>query len=129
MTRYVFPALAVALFLSPSPAKDRDDAKKDQEALQGAWKIVSSETGGMDRTEEAKDHLIITPARKIRTSQPRQQGRPCWRGGLVGVDLPCRGNIQQPRLRRKEKAQTAARSRFPVPTSHGMIVQLCLDFS
>lgn len=57
MTRYVLPALATVLFLSPSA--DKDDAKKDQEVLQGAWKIVSSENGGMDRTEEAKDHLIV----------------------------------------------------------------------
>jgi uncharacterized protein (TIGR03067 family) len=59
MTRYVLPALAVVLFLSLSPAADKDDAKRDQEALQGAWKIVSSENGGKDRTEEAKDHLIV----------------------------------------------------------------------
>jgi uncharacterized protein (TIGR03067 family) len=59
MTRYVLPALAVVLFLAPSPAADKGDAKKDQEALQWAWKIVSSETGGTDRTEEAKDHLLV----------------------------------------------------------------------
>ena len=59
MTRYVLPALAVVLFLSPSPAVDKNDAKKDQEALQGAWKVVSSETGGTDRTEEFKDHVIV----------------------------------------------------------------------
>ena len=58
MTRYVLPAFAVVLFLSLSLAADKDDAKKDQDAIQGAWKIVSSETGGTNRTEEAKDHLI-----------------------------------------------------------------------
>jgi uncharacterized protein (TIGR03067 family) len=59
MTRYVLPGLTVVLFLSASPAADKDDAKKDQEALQGAWKIVASETGGMDRTGETKDHFIV----------------------------------------------------------------------
>lgn len=59
MTRYVLPILAVVLFLSPSAVADKDDAKKDQDALQGAWKVVSSETGGTDRTEEIKDHRIV----------------------------------------------------------------------
>jgi uncharacterized protein (TIGR03067 family) len=59
MTRSVLPVLAAVLFLSPTPAADTDDAKRDREALQGAWKIVSSETGGTDRTEEAKDHRIV----------------------------------------------------------------------
>jgi uncharacterized protein (TIGR03067 family) len=59
MTRYVLPALAVVLPLSPAPAIDKDDVKKDQEALQGAWKIVASETAGTDGTEEFKDHLIV----------------------------------------------------------------------
>jgi len=59
MSRYVPPALAAALFLSPSPAADTEVAKNDREALQGAWKIVASETGGMDRTEETKGHFIV----------------------------------------------------------------------
>jgi uncharacterized protein (TIGR03067 family) len=59
MTRSVLPALAAVLFLSASPAADTDDAKKDREALQGAWTIEASETGGTDRTEEVKDHRIV----------------------------------------------------------------------
>ena len=40
-------------------AEKGDAAKKDKEALQGAWRIVSSETGGKDQTEEFKDHLLV----------------------------------------------------------------------
>jgi uncharacterized protein (TIGR03067 family) len=59
MTRCVFPAFVVVLFLSSSSAGDKDDAKKDQKALQGAWKIVSSESGGMDSTELFKDAFVV----------------------------------------------------------------------
>jgi hypothetical protein len=56
MTKYVLTVLVAGLFLSPVLAAEekKDDAKKDKEALQGAWRIVSSEAGGKDRTEEAK---------------------------------------------------------------------------
>ena len=55
--KLVLTALSVALLLA---AEDKqDDAKKDQEALQGAWKVISSEAGGKDQTEEFKDHLLV----------------------------------------------------------------------
>src|SRR5262245_6981370 len=59
MTKYVTTILVAGLLLSSCPAADKDDAKKDREALQGTWKIVASETGGKDQTEEAKDHLLV----------------------------------------------------------------------
>ena len=52
MTKYVLTVLVAGMLLSTVTAAD--DAKKDKEALQGAWRIVSSEAGGKDRTEEAK---------------------------------------------------------------------------
>ena len=55
--KYVLTALVVGLLLAAEDKKD--DAKKDQEALQGAWKVVSSEAGGKDQTEEFKDHLLV----------------------------------------------------------------------
>ena len=57
MTRYVVTALATILLAFAAPAAD--DAKKDKEALQGAWKVVSSEAGGKDQTEELKGHLLV----------------------------------------------------------------------
>ena len=57
MTKYLLAVLVVGLFLGAEGKKD--DAKKDKEALQGAWKIVSSEAGGKDQTEGFKDHLIV----------------------------------------------------------------------
>ncbi len=56
MTRYFVTAFATVVLLSPSPAAD--DAKKDQEALQGTWKPVSSEQGGKDQGDEAKQHTL-----------------------------------------------------------------------
>ena len=53
MNRYVVAVFVAGVLLGAAPAPE-DDAKKDQEALQGAWRIVSSEAGGKDRTEEAK---------------------------------------------------------------------------
>jgi uncharacterized protein (TIGR03067 family) len=59
MTRYVVTALVAGLFLTTDPPKTDDAAKKDKEALQGAWRPVSSEAGGKDQTEEAKDHTLV----------------------------------------------------------------------
>ena len=61
MTKYALTVLVAGLLLSTVPAAEekKDDAKKDQEALQGAWRIVSSEAGGKDHTEEFKDHLLV----------------------------------------------------------------------
>jgi uncharacterized protein (TIGR03067 family) len=57
MTKYLLGVLFIGLNLGAEGKKD--DAKKDHEALQGAWKIVSSEAGGKDHTEEFKDHLLV----------------------------------------------------------------------
>jgi uncharacterized protein (TIGR03067 family) len=57
ITKFLLAVLVIGLILGAEEKKD--DAKKDQEALQGAWKIVASETGGMDRTEELKEHFIV----------------------------------------------------------------------
>ena len=57
MPRYIVTALVAGLLLAAEGKKD--DAKKDQEALQGAWKVVASEAGGKDQTEEFKDHLLV----------------------------------------------------------------------
>ncbi len=48
MTRYVVTVLAAGLLLTAAVAADdkKDDAKKDAEALQGTWKVVSAERGG-----------------------------------------------------------------------------------
>jgi uncharacterized protein (TIGR03067 family) len=59
MTRYILTALVTGLFLTTDPPKKDDPSPKDKEALQGAWRIVSSETGGRDHTEEAKGHLLV----------------------------------------------------------------------
>jgi uncharacterized protein (TIGR03067 family) len=57
MARYVVAALAAALLLSAAPAADKDGAKKDQEALQGTWKVVSAERNGRP-TDEVKDFRV-----------------------------------------------------------------------
>jgi uncharacterized protein (TIGR03067 family) len=44
MMKYVVTLLAVGLMLAADDKKD--DAKKDQEAIQGTWKVVSGEQGG-----------------------------------------------------------------------------------
>ena len=60
MTKYELTVLVAGLLFSTVLAEEKkDDAKKDQEALQGAWKIVASETAGTDGTAEFKDHLIV----------------------------------------------------------------------
>src|SRR6516164_3912419 len=56
MTRYLVTLLAVGVLLAADAPKG--DAKKDQEALQGTWRPVSSEQGGKDQTDEAKDHTL-----------------------------------------------------------------------
>ena len=57
MTKCLFTVLLVGLLLRAEGKTD--DAKKDQEALQGSWKVVSSEAGGKDQTEQFKDHLLV----------------------------------------------------------------------
>ena len=57
MTKYSLAVLVIGLFLGAEGKKD--DAKKDQETLQGTWKVVASETGGKDQTEEFMDHLLV----------------------------------------------------------------------
>ena len=56
MTRYLVTLLAVGVLLAADAPKG--DAKKDQEALQGTWRPVSSEQDGKDQTDEAKDHTL-----------------------------------------------------------------------
>ncbi len=56
MTRYIVLVLVAGLLLAADVKKD--DAKKDQETLQGIWKVVSAEGGGKDQTEKAKDHTL-----------------------------------------------------------------------
>src|SRR5262245_22717960 len=56
MKRYIVMVLVAGLLLAADAKKD--DAKKDQEALQGSWRPVSSEQGGKDQTEEAKEHTL-----------------------------------------------------------------------
>ena len=60
MTKYVLAVFGTALLLSTVPAADekKDDAKKDQEALQGTWRPVSAEQGGKDQGDEAKEHTL-----------------------------------------------------------------------
>ena len=57
ITKYLLAVLVIGLNLGAEEKKD--DAKKDQEALQGAWKVVSSEVGGKDQMEEFKDHSLV----------------------------------------------------------------------
>ena len=57
MMKYLLTALVVSLLLAAEDKKD--EVKKDQEALQGSWKVVSSEAGGKDQTEQFKDHLLV----------------------------------------------------------------------
>ena len=57
MTRCIVTVLVAGLLLAADDKKG--DAKKDREALQGAWKVVSSEAGGKDQTEQFKDHLLV----------------------------------------------------------------------
>jgi len=59
MTKYLLTVVAAGLVLSTSLAADKDDAKKDQEALQGAWRAESSERGGKAQGEAAKEHLLV----------------------------------------------------------------------
>ena len=61
MTKYALTVLVAGLLLSTVLAAEekKDDAKKDQEALQGTWKPVSSEQRGKDQGEEAREHALI----------------------------------------------------------------------
>ncbi len=57
MKRYVVMVLVAGLLLAADTKKD--DAKKDQEALLGIWRPVSSEQGGKEQNDEAKEHALI----------------------------------------------------------------------
>ena len=59
MPKYVLMVIAVGLLLAADAPEKGDAAKKDKAAHQGAWRTVSSETGGKDQTEEFKDHLLV----------------------------------------------------------------------
>ena len=61
MTKYVLTVFVAGMLLSAVTAAEekKDDAKKDKEALQGAWKVASSEAGGKDQTEEFQGHLLV----------------------------------------------------------------------
>src|SRR6516225_9902027 len=56
MTKYVLTVFVAGMLLSAVTAADE---KKDKEALQGAWKVASSEAGGKDQTEEFQGHLLV----------------------------------------------------------------------
>jgi len=56
MTKYVLTVLVAGLLLAAEAKKE--DAQKDQEALQGTWRPVSSEQGGRDQADEAKEHAL-----------------------------------------------------------------------
>jgi uncharacterized protein (TIGR03067 family) len=51
MMKYIATALAIGLLVSG------DDAKKDKELLQGAWRPISGEQGGKAQPD-AKEHLL-----------------------------------------------------------------------
>jgi uncharacterized protein (TIGR03067 family) len=51
MTRYLIMVLTVGLLLAD------DDAKKDKELLQGAWRAISGEQGGKAQAD-AQQHLL-----------------------------------------------------------------------
>jgi uncharacterized protein (TIGR03067 family) len=55
VTKYVLTVLVVGLLLGAEEKKD--DAKKDQEALQGTWKVVSGEQDGKAQ-EGAKEFTM-----------------------------------------------------------------------
>src|SRR5437764_585060 len=57
MMRCIVTVLVAGLLLAADAKKD--DAKKDREALQGTWRPVSSEQGGQDQTDEAKEHALV----------------------------------------------------------------------
>jgi uncharacterized protein (TIGR03067 family) len=59
MPKYVLMVVAVGLLLAADDPEKGDAAKKDKEALQGAWRFVSSEAGGRDQTEGLKDHVLV----------------------------------------------------------------------
>jgi uncharacterized protein (TIGR03067 family) len=59
MPKYVLTVVAVGLLLAADAPEKGDAARKDKGALRGAWRFVSSETGGKDQTEEFKDHLLV----------------------------------------------------------------------
>jgi uncharacterized protein (TIGR03067 family) len=57
MTRYIVTVLVAGLLLAAEGKKG--DAKKDQEALQGTWRPVSTEQGGQDQTDQAKEYALV----------------------------------------------------------------------
>src|SRR5262249_21894296 len=56
MRRYFLTALVAGLLLCAAPAPG-DDAKKDQEALQGTWKVVSVEDRG--KADRPPDGFVL----------------------------------------------------------------------
>jgi uncharacterized protein (TIGR03067 family) len=56
--RYVLTGLAVGLLLAAAP-DPKDDARKDQEALQGTWKVVSVEQGGKAQDRAKESSVVI----------------------------------------------------------------------
>jgi uncharacterized protein (TIGR03067 family) len=56
MKGYIAMVLVAGLLLAADTKKD--DAKKDIEALQGTWRPVTSEKGGKEQNDEAKEHTL-----------------------------------------------------------------------
>jgi uncharacterized protein (TIGR03067 family) len=59
MIRCIVTVLAAGLLVGAAAAKDdkKDDARKDAEALQGTWKVVSAEHGGKAQ-DDAKEFTM-----------------------------------------------------------------------
>jgi uncharacterized protein (TIGR03067 family) len=57
MSRYVVTVLVAGLLLAANAPKE-GDAKKDQEGLQGTWKVVSAERGGKAQ-DDAKEYTMV----------------------------------------------------------------------
>jgi uncharacterized protein (TIGR03067 family) len=55
MLKYAVTLMAAGLLLAADAKKD--DAKKDQQALQGTWKVVSGERAGKVQ-DQAKEHTM-----------------------------------------------------------------------
>ena len=60
MTKYALTVLVAGIILAAVTAAEekKDDVKKDRDALQGNWQAVSSEQGGKDQGDEAKEHTL-----------------------------------------------------------------------
>jgi uncharacterized protein (TIGR03067 family) len=80
VTKYVLAALVISLLLGAE--EKNGDAKKDQEALQGTWRPVSSEQDGKDQTAQAKEY-VFTFDRDTFTMKKRDQ---VWLKGTFKLD-------------------------------------------